>query len=94
MLLALKDEFLKDDARGTLIDGLEKLSAKLNLSNVPLGLKSRRTPGASAAARLAARFPVAPIAPSAPGWSNGKDPLPACAANGHIEEFFTMNAAG
>jgi hypothetical protein len=39
VLLALKDEFLKDDARGTLIDGLDKLSAKLNLANVPLGLE-------------------------------------------------------
>src|SRR5947209_5535889 len=28
VLLGLKDEFLKDEARGTLIDGLEKLSAK------------------------------------------------------------------
>lgn len=39
VLLALKDEFLKDDARGTFIDGLEKLFAKLNLQNVPLGLE-------------------------------------------------------
>ena len=39
VLLALKDEFIKDEARGTFIDGLEKLSAKLNLQNVPLGLE-------------------------------------------------------
>jgi hypothetical protein len=39
VLLALKDEFLKDDNRGAMIDGLEKLSAKLSLQNVPLGLE-------------------------------------------------------
>jgi hypothetical protein len=38
VLLGLKDDLLKDDARGSLIDGLQKLSAKLSLEHVPLGL--------------------------------------------------------
>ena len=36
------------------------------------------TRSASAATRLAANVPVAPIAPSDSGWSYGSAPLPAC----------------
>ena len=36
------------------------------------------TRSASRASRLAAGVPVAPIAPSADGWSDGSAPRPAC----------------